>query len=37
MNQHGEHRDNVWRKFCAALAECGDVLARPAIRHNTER
>jgi hypothetical protein len=30
MNEQTEHLNHVWRKFCAALAECGDVLARPA-------
>ncbi len=30
MNPQSQHLDHVWRTFCAALAECGDVLARPA-------
>ncbi|MBU6393024.1 MAG: DUF1214 domain-containing protein [Sphingomonadales bacterium] len=34
MTDDTGHLDHVWRKFCAALAECGDVLARPAAPTN---
>ncbi|WP_226016597.1 DUF1214 domain-containing protein [Novosphingobium sp. FKTRR1] len=29
MTTDSQHLDHVWRKFCAALAECGEILARP--------
>ena len=29
MTQESKTLEHVWRKFCATLAECGDILARP--------
>jgi len=35
MSEGSAHLDHVWRQFCAALAECGDVLARPEAPTNS--